>query len=84
MLSTCMAIVIATVIMVVENNECKDYTLSATDQSLIDMMKIYLHTSRKDECPFPSNTSKSGWFFVQLLIWLCYVVDLQGMPEIIE
>ncbi|XP_063398943.1 short-chain collagen C4-like [Mytilus trossulus] len=65
MLSTCMAIVMATVIMVAENNECNDYTLSTSDQSLIDLMKIYLHTSRKDECPSPNKTSKSGVTYVR-------------------
>ncbi|XP_071182169.1 uncharacterized protein [Mytilus edulis] len=42
-------IVLATVVVVVKNHECKDYDLSASDQSLIDMMKHYLHTSRKEE-----------------------------------
>jgi hypothetical protein len=32
------------------NHECKDFKLSASDQSVIDMMKHYLHTSRKTEC----------------------------------
>ena len=29
---------------------CKDFKLSASDQSVIDMMKHYLYTSRKTEC----------------------------------
>ena len=32
------------------NDECKEFKLSAADQSVIDMMKHYLHTSRKTEC----------------------------------
>ncbi|CAG2244681.1 unnamed protein product [Mytilus edulis] len=42
-------IVLATLVVVVKNHECKDYVLSASDQSLIDMMTHYLHTSRKEE-----------------------------------
>ncbi|VDI60787.1 Hypothetical predicted protein [Mytilus galloprovincialis] len=56
----CMTIVLATVIINVENHKCKDYVLSTSDQSLIDMMKHYLHTSRKDECSPPRKTSHSG------------------------
>ncbi|CAC5363173.1 unnamed protein product [Mytilus coruscus] len=56
---------LATVIIKVENHKCKDYTLSASDQSLIDMMKHYLHTSRKDECSPPSKTSNAGVTYVR-------------------
>ncbi|CAG2195227.1 CDKL [Mytilus edulis] len=56
----CMTIVLATVIINVKNHECKDYTLSASDQSLIDMMKHYLHTSRKNKCPSKRKPSNSG------------------------
>ncbi|CAC5367412.1 unnamed protein product [Mytilus coruscus] len=59
-----MTTVLATVIMNVENHECKNYVLSASDQSLIDMMKHYLHTSRKDKCPPPSETSNSGFYIM--------------------
>ncbi|CAG2203993.1 unnamed protein product [Mytilus edulis] len=57
-------IVLATVVIVVQNHECKDYVLSSSDQSLIDMMKHYLHTSRKEECSHyagkPSDTGQVG------------------------
>ena len=36
--------------VVAYGHECKDFKLSASDQSVIDMMKHYLHTSRKTEC----------------------------------
>ncbi|VDI60490.1 Hypothetical predicted protein [Mytilus galloprovincialis] len=55
-----MTIVLSAVVMNVQNHECKDYDLSASDQSLIDMMQHYLHNSRKDECPPPSKTFNSG------------------------
>jgi hypothetical protein len=35
---------------VVYGHKCNDFRLSASDQSVIDMMKHYLHTSRKTEC----------------------------------
>jgi hypothetical protein len=37
-------------VVAVYGHECKDFKLSASDQSVIDMMKHYLHTSRKMEC----------------------------------
>ena len=43
-------IIIMTFVVVVYGHECKDFKLSASDQSVIDMMKHYLHTSRKTEC----------------------------------
>ena len=42
--------IILTFVVVVYGHECKDFKLSASDQSVIDMMKHYLHTSRKTEC----------------------------------
>ncbi|CAG2246887.1 unnamed protein product [Mytilus edulis] len=53
-------IVLAIVLLGVHNHECKNYNLSASDQSLIDMMKHYLHTSRREECPTQSKTSNTG------------------------
>ena len=47
MLST--VVIIVTFIVVVYGHECKDIKLSASDQSVIDMMKHYRHTSRKTE-----------------------------------
>ncbi|XP_071119886.1 uncharacterized protein [Mytilus edulis] len=60
-----MTIVLSTVVINVDNHECKDYDLSASDKSLIDMMKHYLHNSRKDECPPPSKTFNSGVTYVR-------------------
>ncbi|CAG2244672.1 unnamed protein product [Mytilus edulis] len=57
--------VLATVIIVVYSHDCKDYDLSASDQSLVDMMKHYLHTSRKDECQQQSKTSNAGVTYIR-------------------
>ncbi|XP_052066713.1 short-chain collagen C4-like isoform X1 [Mytilus californianus] len=65
MFLSCLTFVLATVILVVENHECKDFVLSASDQSLIDMMKHYLHTSRRDDCPQPGKTSNTGVTYVR-------------------
>jgi len=43
-------VIILTFVVVVYGHQCKDIKLSAADQSVIDMMKHYLHTSRKTEC----------------------------------
>jgi hypothetical protein len=43
-------IILTCVVVVVYGHECNDFKLSAADQSVIDMMKHYLHTSRKTEC----------------------------------
>ena len=43
-------IITLTFVVAVYGHECKDFQLSASDQSVIDMMKHYLHTSRKTEC----------------------------------
>jgi len=48
MIST--VIISVTFIFAVYGHECKDFKLSVSDQSVIDMMKHYLHTSRKTEC----------------------------------
>ena len=48
MLST--VLIILTYFVAAYGHECKDFKLSASDQSVIDMMKHYLHTSRKTEC----------------------------------
>ena len=52
--------IILTFVVDVYGHECKDFKLSASDQSVIDMMKHYLHTSRKTECSDDklSNTFK--------------------------
>jgi len=53
-------IIILTFAVAVYGHEYKDFKLSASDQSVIDMMKHYLHTSRKTACSDskPSNTFK--------------------------
>ena len=43
-------IIVLTFVIAVYGDECKDFKLSASDQSVIDMMRHYLHTSRKTEC----------------------------------
>jgi hypothetical protein len=43
-------VIILTIVVAVYGHECKDFKLSASDQSVIDMMKHYLHTSRKTKC----------------------------------
>ncbi|XP_076114211.1 short-chain collagen C4-like [Mytilus galloprovincialis] len=58
-------IVLVAVVMIVKNYECKDFVLSASDQSLIEMMKHYLHTSRRLECPNQGKTSNSGVTYVR-------------------
>ena len=50
----------STLTVLVQCHDCKDYDLSASDQSLVDMMKHYLHTSRKEECPPGGKPSTSG------------------------
>jgi hypothetical protein len=43
-------IITLTFVLAVYGHECKDFQLSSSDQSVIDMMKHYLHTPRKTEC----------------------------------
>jgi hypothetical protein len=52
--------IILTFVVAVYGHECKDFKLWASDQSVIDMMKHYLHTSRKTACADDklSNTFK--------------------------
>jgi hypothetical protein len=52
--------IILTFVVAVYGHECKGFKLSASDQSVIDMMKHYQHTSRKTECSDDklSNTFK--------------------------
>ena len=53
-------VIILTFGFTVNGRKCTDFRLSASDQSVIDMMKHYLHTSRKTECSGDkqSNTFK--------------------------
>ena len=48
MIST--VVIVLTLVVAVYGHACKDVKLSAADQSVIDMMEHYLHTSRKTEC----------------------------------
>ncbi|OPL33918.1 hypothetical protein AM593_02678, partial [Mytilus galloprovincialis] len=57
--------VLVTVIIVVYSHDCKDYDLSASDQSLVDMMKHYLYTSRKEECPPQSKILNAGVTYIR-------------------
>ena len=43
-------IITLTFVVAVYGHECKDFKLSASDQSVIDMIKQNLHTSKKTEC----------------------------------
>ena len=52
-------VIIILTFVVAYGHECKDFKLSASDQSVIDMMKHYLHTSRKTEC---SDNKQSNTF----------------------
>ena len=47
MLST--VVIVLTLVVAVYGHACKDFKLSAADQSVIDMIEHYLHTSRKTE-----------------------------------
>ncbi|XP_071119834.1 short-chain collagen C4-like [Mytilus edulis] len=60
-----LTIVLATVILVVYSHECKDYDLSDSDQSLVDMMKHYLHTLRKGECSTKNKTLNTGVTYIR-------------------
>ncbi|XP_052064413.1 short-chain collagen C4-like isoform X2 [Mytilus californianus] len=60
-----LAFITATLTVLVQCHDCKDYDLSASDQSLVDMMKHYLHTSRKEECPPGGKSSTSGVTYVR-------------------
>ena len=50
-------IIVLACIIAVYGHGCTDLKLSASDQSVIDMMKRYLHTSRNTEC---SDNKRNG------------------------
>ncbi|CAG2240203.1 unnamed protein product [Mytilus edulis] len=55
------ATVIVAFVVSVYGHNCREYSLTPSDQSLIDMMKHYLHTSRKADCPVtPSKQGQAG------------------------
>ncbi|XP_052066716.1 short-chain collagen C4-like [Mytilus californianus] len=58
-------LLLACVLLILPGHECRDSVLSASDQSLIDMMKNYLLTSRKDECPQQRETTHTGVSYVR-------------------
>ncbi|XP_063443022.1 short-chain collagen C4-like [Mytilus trossulus] len=55
MLTFSFATTIVAFVVSVYGNDCKEYNLTPSDQSLIDMMKHYLHTSRKADTVAQSN-----------------------------
>ncbi|XP_063399667.1 short-chain collagen C4-like [Mytilus trossulus] len=65
MLLSNLAVVITTSFVLVQCHDCKDYDLSASDQSLIDMMKHYLHTSRKEQGLSTGKQGASGVTYVR-------------------
>ncbi|XP_063442189.1 uncharacterized protein LOC134722498 [Mytilus trossulus] len=55
------AIVIVAFVVCAYGHDCTKYSLTPSDQSLIDMMKHYLHTSRKADCPLtPPHQGQAG------------------------
>ncbi|CAC5384863.1 unnamed protein product [Mytilus coruscus] len=60
-----LALTLAALTVLVQCHDCKDYDLSASDQSLVDMMKHYLHTSRKEDCQQERKQSTSGVTYVR-------------------
>ncbi|VDI48021.1 Hypothetical predicted protein, partial [Mytilus galloprovincialis] len=46
-------------------HDCTKYSLTPSDQSLIDMMKHYLHTSRKADCPVTPSQQDIGVTYVR-------------------
>ena len=57
-----LTVIIVTFAVAAYGHECKDFKLSASDQSVIDMMKHYLHTSRKTKCP--DRKQSNAFYFV--------------------
>ncbi|OPL21556.1 hypothetical protein AM593_01109, partial [Mytilus galloprovincialis] len=59
------ATVIIAIVVGVYGNDCKEYNLTPSDQSLIDMMKHYLHTSRKADIPVQHSKQDIGVTYVR-------------------
>ncbi|XP_076110831.1 short-chain collagen C4-like [Mytilus galloprovincialis] len=59
------ATVIAAFVVTVYGHDCKEYNLTPLDQSLIDMMKHYLHTFRKADCPVTPSKQDIGVTYVR-------------------
>ncbi|XP_063439981.1 uncharacterized protein LOC134721136 [Mytilus trossulus] len=60
-----LAIVIVAFIVRTYGHDCKEYSLTPSDQSLIDMMGYYLHTSRKADCPVTHSKQYIGVTYVR-------------------
>ncbi|XP_052063610.1 short-chain collagen C4-like [Mytilus californianus] len=59
------AITIVAFVVSVYGHDCTKYSLTPSDQSLIDMMKHYLHTSRKADCPVTPSQQDIGVTYVR-------------------
>ncbi|CAG2245119.1 CES2 [Mytilus edulis] len=59
------ATVIVALIVSAYGHDCTKYSLTPSDQSLIDMMKHYLHTSRKADCPVAPAQQDIGVTYVR-------------------
>ncbi|XP_063443021.1 short-chain collagen C4-like [Mytilus trossulus] len=57
--------VIVALVVSTYGNDCTKYNLTPSDQSLIDMMKHYLHTSRKADCPETHSHQDIGVTYVR-------------------
>ncbi|CAG2205315.1 unnamed protein product [Mytilus edulis] len=60
----CATVIIALVVSTY-GHDCTKYSLTPSDQSLIDMMKHYLHTSRKADCPVTPSQQDIGVTYVR-------------------
>ncbi|XP_052063607.1 short-chain collagen C4-like isoform X2 [Mytilus californianus] len=59
------ATVIVAFVISAYGHDCTKYSLTPSDQSLIDMMKHYLHTSRKADCPVTPSQQDIGVTYVR-------------------
>ncbi|XP_063442191.1 short-chain collagen C4-like [Mytilus trossulus] len=59
------AIAIVAIVVCAYGHDCTKYNLTPSDQSLIDMMKHYLHTSRKADCPLTPIQQDIGVTYVR-------------------
>ncbi|XP_052063605.1 short-chain collagen C4-like isoform X1 [Mytilus californianus] len=59
------ATVIVAFVVSAYGHDCTKYSLTPSDQSLIDMMKHYLHTSRKADCPLTPSQHDIGVTYVR-------------------
>ncbi|XP_076110832.1 uncharacterized protein LOC143079401 isoform X1 [Mytilus galloprovincialis] len=59
------ATVIVAFVVSTYGHDCTKYSLTPSDQSIIDMMKHYLHTSRKADCPVTPSKQDIGVTYVR-------------------